>query len=217
MTRRANWAGLLAAALLATCAPVALAQGEDAAGLIDETVNVIETSETQDTCREPDLFNPLSAFGNVHDYFVAPGGDFEGGRDGWTLDGGAAIVGGGGALARGVGKRLAPAAGLAGHEPGLLRRSALSDVPLLLCANRREGRLAQGRCDLSAAAQGRHCARRRRREVNPRWGLSKDFKLEPQRAGKKAGWRKVAIRFRADDREGDWRVDDILIDPRMRG
>jgi hypothetical protein len=111
---------------------------------------------------------------------------------------------------------VAAAAGPRGREPGLLRRSALSNVPLLRCASRREGRLTQGRRDLSGAGQGQ-CARGPRRESNPHWGLTKDFKLEPQRAGKKAGWRKVAIRFRADDHEGDWRVDDSLIDPRMRG
>jgi hypothetical protein len=216
MTRRATWAGLLAAALLATCAPSALAEGEDAAGLTDETVNVTETAESQDTCREPDLFNPLSAFGDVRNYFVAPGGDFESGRDGWTLNGGAEIVGGGSGLA-GVGGnslRLPPGSEAASpafcvdlHYPTfrffaaqLAQKGGSLKVDVIY-PQLRKGNV-HGAGDVKS---------------NPRWGLSKDFKLEPQRAGKRAGWRKVAIRFRADAHEGDWRVDDILIDPRMRG
>ena len=216
MTRRATCAGLLAAALLATCAPAALAEGEDAAGLTDETVNVTETTESLATCREPDLFNPLSAFGDIRDYFVAPGGDFEDGLDGWTLAGGAEIVAGGNNLSGGVGNALrlpqgseatSPAFCVDLHYPtfrffaaqvaakgGSLKVDVI--YPELLKGN------VHGAGDVKS---------------NPHWGLSKDFKLEPQRAGKKAGWRKVAIRFRADAKNADWRVDDILIDPRMRG
>jgi hypothetical protein len=216
MTRRATWAGLLATALLAACAPAALAEGEDAAGLSDETVTVTQTAESQDTCHEPDLFNPLSAFGDVRDYFVAPGGDFETAGDGWRLDGGAEIVGGGGSLAGGVGNSLrlppgseavSPAFCVDLHYPTfrffaaqLARRGGSLNVDVIYPELRK--RNVHGAGDMNS---------------NPHWRLSKDFKLEPQRAGKKAGWRKVAIRLRADATEGDWRVDDILIDPRMRG
>ena len=216
MTRRATWTGLLTAALLATCVPSALADGE-AAGLTDETVNVTDTAESRDTCREPDLFNPLSAFGDVRDYFVAPGGDFESGQDGWTLDGGAGIVGGGGDLAGGLGNSLrlppdsvavSPAFCVDLHYPTfrffaaqLAQKGGSLKVDVIYPQLSKRGNV-HGVGDVKS---------------NPHWGLSKDFKLEPQRAGKKAGWRKVAIRFRADAHEGDWRVDDILIDPRMRG
>ena len=48
------------------------------------------------------------------------------------------------------------------------------------------------------------------------WTLSEAIKLEPQRLGKRAGWRRIAVRFRVES--GKWsaayRVDDILIDPR---
>jgi hypothetical protein len=216
MTRRATWAGLLAAALLATCAPAALAQGEDAAGLTDETVNVTETTASQDTCREPDLFNPLSAFGDVRDYFVAPGGDFEGGRDGWTLDGGAAIVGGGGTLAGGVGNALRLPPGSQAVSPAFCVDLHYPTFRFFAAQVAQKGGSLKvdviypelPKSNVHGAGDVKS---------NPHWGLSKDFKLEPQRAGKKAGWRKVAIRFRADAHEGDWRVDDILIDPRMRG
>ena len=48
------------------------------------------------------------------------------------------------------------------------------------------------------------------------WALSHDIKLEPQRLGKRSGWRKVAIRFRVEPgkRPASYRIDDVLIDPR---
>jgi len=50
------------------------------------------------------------------------------------------------------------------------------------------------------------------------WELMKDVKLEPQRAGKKPGWRRVALRFRvpATKKGAVWNVDNILVDPRCR-
>jgi hypothetical protein len=50
------------------------------------------------------------------------------------------------------------------------------------------------------------------------WQLSKDVRLRPDRVDHAGGWRQVQIRFRADKAvTGDWRVDDVLVDPRMRG
>jgi hypothetical protein len=216
MTRRATWTGLLTAALLVTCAPAALAEGEDSAGLTDETVTVAETAASRDTCRDPDLFNPLSAFGDVRDYFVAPGGDFEGGNDGWTLDGGAAIVGGGGGVAGGGGNALRLPPGSQAASPAFCVDLNYPTFRFFAAQLAQKGGSLKVDVIYPQLPKGNvHGAGDM--HSNPHWGLSKDFKLEPQRAGKKAGWRKVAIRFRADANEGDWRVDDILIDPRMRG
>ena len=46
--------------------------------------------------------------------------------------------------------------------------------------------------------------------------MSDDIKLEPQRLGKRSGWRKVAIRFRVEPgkKAASYQVDDVLIDPR---
>jgi hypothetical protein len=50
------------------------------------------------------------------------------------------------------------------------------------------------------------------------WKLMKDVKLEPQRAGKAPGWRRVALRFRVPETKKGavWNVDNILVDPRCR-
>jgi hypothetical protein len=49
------------------------------------------------------------------------------------------------------------------------------------------------------------------------WSLTKDISLRPSVVTKDAGWRMVQLRFIAGTgATGDWRVDDVLIDPRMR-
>jgi hypothetical protein len=51
------------------------------------------------------------------------------------------------------------------------------------------------------------------------WTLMKDVKLEPQRAGKQAGWRRVAPCASGCPRRRrapSWNVDNILVDPRCR-
>jgi hypothetical protein len=49
------------------------------------------------------------------------------------------------------------------------------------------------------------------------WTLAKDVDLRPTVVTKDAGWRLVQLRYVADQAlKGDWLVDDVLIDPRMR-
>ncbi len=49
------------------------------------------------------------------------------------------------------------------------------------------------------------------------WHVTKDINVKPERGGKTAGWRLVALRFTAkDDREGTWLIDDVFVDPRMK-
>jgi hypothetical protein len=49
------------------------------------------------------------------------------------------------------------------------------------------------------------------------WTLVKDVDLRPTIVTKDAGWRLVQLRYvAAAGANGDWFVDDVLIDPRMR-
>ena len=59
-------------------------------------------------------------------------------------------------------------------------------------------------------------ARKFRYKAKDGWELTDDVKLEPQRLGKRSGWRRVAIRFRVEEgkKPAIYRVDDLLIDPR---
>ena len=48
--------------------------------------------------------------------------------------------------------------------------------------------------------------------------LSNKLNLDPQRGLKRKAWRLVALRFEVlkSDAAGDARVDDVLVDPKMR-
>jgi hypothetical protein len=50
------------------------------------------------------------------------------------------------------------------------------------------------------------------------WTLARNAQLQPTTAGKQAGWRRVALRFSVPlGKSGaDWRIDDVLVDPRCR-
>ena len=49
------------------------------------------------------------------------------------------------------------------------------------------------------------------------WSLTNDISLRPSLVTKNTGWRMVQLQFNAGTgATGDWRVDDVLIDPRMR-
>ena len=49
------------------------------------------------------------------------------------------------------------------------------------------------------------------------WTLTKDVPLKPAVVDKAGGWRLVQLRFRAAADGRSWKVDDVLVDPRMRG
>ena len=46
------------------------------------------------------------------------------------------------------------------------------------------------------------------------WRLTSDMDMKPDLGGKTAGFRRVAFRFTA--LSGNWRVDDLYVDPRRR-
>ena len=51
-----------------------------------------------------------------------------------------------------------------------------------------------------------------------RWKLSKPLSVKPTHGRKVGGWRLVALRFEVEkaDEGSDTRIDEILVDPRMR-
>ena len=64
--------------------------------VLAETVHPQSTAAGEATCSAPELFNPLTAFKDDRDYFVAPAGDFEDPQlPGWQLEGGASLTDGG--------------------------------------------------------------------------------------------------------------------------
>jgi hypothetical protein len=198
-------------------APVA---GSADDGLTNETVKAEETPAGEQTCVDPVVAAHLSPFGDKRDYFVAPGGDFEGTTAGWQLDGRAKVVAGNepfDVLGKGSSSLQLPA-GSSATSPEFCvdlnyptfrflatQQQLAADAGLQVDVIYPE--IVKGNVHQAAAYA-----------PQKEWKLMKDVKLDPQRAGKKAGWRRVALRFRvpATKKGAVWNVDNILIDPRCR-
>jgi hypothetical protein len=190
--------------------------------VLAETVNPDETAAGIATCSAPALFNPLTAFKDKRDYFVAPAGDFEDPRlPGWQLEGGASLTEGGSTHAVTGGAQSYSLA----LPPGSSATSPEMCVDLnyptfrFFAAQLEEDTDAQLVVDVIYPALAKDNVReaeKLRLKSKDGWKLTDDIKLEPQRLGKQSGWRKIAVRFRVKPgkKTASYKIDDVLVDPR---
>ena len=204
---------------LATDSPIQADSGQ----ILAETVHPETTAETEATCSAPDLFNPLLAFKDQRSYFVAPEGDFENPQlPGWQLEDGATVSDGSSTKAV-LG---------ADHAMSLMLPAGSSATSPEMCVDLNyptfrffatqleqdtDAELAIDVIYPALAKDNVRQAKKFRLKAKDGWELSDDIKLEPQRLGKQAGWRKVAVRFRVKPgkKASTYKVDDLLIDPRL--
>jgi hypothetical protein len=209
---------LLAALAMAT--PATAAEDGDAAEFTGETVTAATTAETLETCSDPEVAPLLQDFKDDGLYFVAPGGDFEEGADGWQLEGGAEIGPGSSAfspLGSGQGSLRLPA-GSAATSPAFCVDERFPTFRVTV------GQLGRrkARVRVSVVYPGLEKNVRKEADVDAdekdRWRLSNRLNLHPTHGLKRGGWRLVALRFEVVKEEvgADARIDDVLVDPRMR-
>jgi hypothetical protein len=206
-------------AVIAACAMSAPAQADES-GFTGETLPVQSTAETRESCSDPDVAPLLQGFKDRELYFVAPGGDFEDGATGWQLEGGARIAGGSSAFAPlGAGQHsLQLRAGSAATSPAFCVDERYPTFRVTI------GQLGvrKAKVRVSVVYPGLEKNVRREGDVDAdeknRWRLSKRLHLEPTHGQKRGGWRLVALRFEVLKEEvgADARIDDVLVDPRMR-
>jgi hypothetical protein len=167
-------------------------------------------------CSAPATSAQLSAFGDPRAYFLAPGGDFEAAD--WTLTGGATLTPGSGPLRLGTARTsLRLPAGASATSSAFC---VDLDYPTLRFFSSQKAAVSSTKLNVEvlypALRQGKNALRVTKGTSG--WALSPDVRLRPERVDKAAGWRTVQIRFTADKAaKADWRVDDVLVDPRMRG
>jgi hypothetical protein len=213
--------GLLA--VIAACAMAAPAQADDtpdASEFTGETVAVQNTAETLETCTDPQVSPLLESFKDDELYFVAPGGDFEDGADGWQFEGGATVARGSNAFSP-----------LGSGEHSLQLRAGSAATSPAFCVDERYptfrvsvGQLGtrKAKVRVSVVYPGLEKNVRKEADVDgdekQRWRLSKRLRLKPDHGRKVGGWRLVALRFEVLKEEvgADARIDDVLVDPRMR-
>jgi hypothetical protein len=189
-----------------------------------ETVHPATSAAGEQTCTAPVLFNPLTAFKDKRDYFVAPGGDFEDpALPGWTLSGGATVEAGNESFfvvdpTDAFSLVLPP--GSSATSPELcvdLNYPTFRFFATLLADANTDTDLLVDVIYPALAENNVRQARSIRLKARDDWKLSGDVELEPKRLGKEAGWRKIALRFRVEPGKktpASYRIDDILIDPR---
>jgi hypothetical protein len=228
--------GLLAVAALALAGPVAQA---GALGLTLSTggdgVTADFTAASNDyevpaqagstaSCSRPALQQVFAAFGDEKDYFLAPGGAFEGKPAGWSL--GSAGVS-------------------SGNEPWYLRSrydssslkipagETVTSAPICVDLDHPSFRMfVRGTIvsDLTGAlnvttpldvkvvyadAPGSPTRTVGRIHTPSKWKVTPDIALLPELGGEDPGWRLVRLRFTAP--LDTVRIDDLYIDPRHRG
>jgi hypothetical protein len=175
-------------------------------------VEVEQTAATTWSCQDPVIVNPFTAFGDFRDYVLAPHGDFENlALPGWTLQGGATALrnsAGNGILRMPPGSiATSPAMCIDLNYPTIryfVRDAADDEVRL---------RTQVMYVDHATAYNPYPVGNLRAPE---RWRLTEDIEIEPERGGVDPGWRRVAFRLVAPAFEGDIRIDDLYVDPRMR-
>jgi hypothetical protein len=180
------------------------------------------TRESAATCDAPLIEQPFLSFKDKRNYVLAPGGSFEDGLDGWTVNGGAGITG--------------------GNEPFNLRRGADqhslsipsggSATSPMMCVDldwptmrfvAKQGHDKDAELSVEVLypeAQGKratwHEAKKIKSKLSNGWRATDDIKMSPQMGGAFAGGRPVALRFTNDSDEGSWQIDNVYVDPKRR-
>jgi hypothetical protein len=205
---------LLIAVVAATLALAAPASAEelttDEGG---EEVAVEQTAATTQTCSDPVIVNPFTSFGDDRNYVLAPFGDFEGSQlTGWNLEGGAATT-----ADEDSNLSLSLPAGSTATSPAMCIDLDYPTVRFFVRNLLEDGAdltVQVMYVDHKKAYQPHTVAKLKAKHG---WGLTKDIKIDPQRGGKEAGWRRVAFRFVGHKDKGAFSVDNLYVDPRLRG
>jgi hypothetical protein len=217
MTRIAKSAALAAVAVACTASP-ALADDE----YTTDAIRPSWTAASAESCTDPEVSPLLAAFKDDAVYAPAPGGAFETGPAGWQLEGGASIgsaFGGLGVLGASAGALDLPVGGSATSPTFCVDerythfRFAYAQDSQVADADVRVEVLYPGLAEKNVLKVEDLKAQRRRG-----WQLTNKINLHANHGLKRGGWRLVAIRIwvRSGKPGARVRVDDVLVDPRLR-
>jgi hypothetical protein len=178
-------------------------------------VSTSSASAATTPCAGESLSQVFAAWGDSSWYFLAPDGDFEDGGDGWSLRAGASVVEGNAPFVLGDadGERsLSLPAGSSATSPAFCIDP---DTRMVRWVQRgpRGGLLAVEAVHLSRLARVPGQALDSVRPGGD-WEPSPQVDIPLAGTGMRNGRTTVALRFTAVS--GDWRLDDLYIDPRCK-
>ena len=218
--RRGRIAGALAitacAALTASAPALADVTTDDTAPGTSNPVTATTTPASRAECTAPGLFQPFSSWKDSRNYVLAPGGDFtDPAGGGWQLE----------RRRRGSSTTRNPDGtvdGVLDLPSGAVAVSPTMCVDLDYPTARAwvRGVAGDGDVDVSVVYDAGKSAQvpkkvGRMHGQEARVGPVRDVKIQPQLAGKQSGWRLVAFVLSAGGKDGEFRVDDFYVDPRM--
>jgi hypothetical protein len=157
------------------------------------------------------LTNPFAAWGDHADYALAPGGDFETGATGWTLDDGAAVTTGNQPFDIGApgASSLELPLGASAVSPAMCIDETYTSFRFFARndGSRRSALRVQVRY---LDRQGRSRDETTRLVAGDEWSLTESLELDGAE-----GAELVEFRFTPRGR-GDWQIDDLYVDPYAR-
>ena len=179
------------------------------------------TTQSRETCAAPLIEQPFMSFEDSRDYVLAPGGSFEDPTlAGWSLEDGAGVTTGNEPFKiRGLSDNnsLALPAGASATSPTMCvdlhwptmrfvaTQTGEKDAEL-------EVEVLYPEADDKKATW--HGAKKFKAKSRDGWRPTDDVKLSPDRGGKFAGGRPVALRFTNTSDRGSWQIDNVYIDPK---
>jgi hypothetical protein len=183
-------------------------------------INILETPETRESCTAPQFVSAFASFGDTRDYVLAPGGSFEDKTlHGWQVQK---------ANTDGQGSPLEI---LSDNErslkvpPGGSATSPAMCVDLNYPTLRLMAQAKDGRGQLKVEVIYPDSANPTFQTIGGlgaggrEWEASDDMPVYPEWGGDAPGMRRIALRFTTlavDGVAGDWRIDDVYVDPLRR-
>ena len=185
------------------------------------STSIFSTEESNLTCSKPLAEKPFAKFGDKRYYVMAPSGSFENSAvSGWQLSGGAKRV----SEADPVDLGANDGAGLLALPKGAKAISPTMcvdfDYPsfrlLSKALNKGELKIEITYPDVNKPVweELKKYDGDQFQNAGSGWKLTDDIDMKIDLGGKQDGYRKVAFRFTA--LSGNWRMDDLYVDPRRR-
>lgn len=195
----------LAAVAAAAALPAASASAASVPGVLP-----VSSWYTDVQCASPTLSSPLTAFGDSRSYVLAPGGDFQSpATSGWQLFNGASIVRGQLAIPpKAIAVSPAMCVDLTYPTARAFVQRVSGDAKAFMSVIYDAGKVAYTAQDIGEV---------KGRGFETAMVLSDDLQLRPDLAGKAPGWRKVAFVLTGAGNRGTVAVDNLWVDPMMRG
>jgi hypothetical protein len=200
--RRSCLLGAATAAVLLLAAPAA---------------HAAKAAATEHCVPTPTLVQPFAAWGDVADYTLTPGGDFEGAGSDWALDELASIISGNEPFHVGSADDSSSLSLSAGSAALSTPICIDETYPTFRLFARNTGNLASKlRVDVVYSDTGGRLAVKRAgtyRAASAEWSPTGIMRIKVKFDA--SGAAPVAFRFTADNR-GTWQIDDVYVDPFLR-